>query len=561
MNADVRPTSEAGALVRAAVAAAPSIEEPLTDPRLQMLRGITRQMATAEDFETVLQSIVSALGDREPGILARVFLLMEDHQCVICRPRVEAGKMPPHPGRTLHLVAEGGFRPGDPTVLHRVPIDSKLPVAEIARTRQAFRIDDWHSIEQFANDPRIAPLWNALGVVGVAGYPLEVHGELIGAIGYLARRTITPDEFEVLGIFADQAAMAIKSASLFRELAQAKDRLEIENQYLHDELRGDRAFDNIIGESASLRAVLRKVRQVSEVETTVLLTGETGTGKELIARAIHEVSARKDRALIKINCGAIPQGVIESELFGHEKGAFTGAIQKRIGRFELADKGTLFMDEVGELPLDTQVKLLRVLQEQEFERVGSTRPIRVDVRLISATNRDLDKEVAEGRFRSDLFYRLNVFPIRIPPLRERPGDIPVLVDYFLAQFQRKMGKSLKRVDEKSMEQLQRYPWPGNIRELQNVLERGCVLATGPIVSIGETLRAPPGMTPANGSATVASPLLKLEDSERAHIRRALAAAGGRVHGPSGAAELLGINPSTLRSRMQKLGISTKGSPA
>jgi formate hydrogenlyase transcriptional activator len=560
MNPDLRPTSETGALVRAAVAAAPSIEEPLTDPRLQMLRDVTRQMATAEDFETVLQSIVRALGDREPGILARVFLLMEDQQCAICRPRVAAGQMPAHPGRTLHLVAEGGFRPGDPTVLHRVPLDSKLPVAEIARTRQAFRIDDWHSIEQFANDQRIAPLWNELGVVGVAGYPLEVHGELIGAIGYLARRTMTPDEFDVLGIFADQAAMAIKSASLFRDLAQAKDRLEIENRYLHDELRGDRAFDNIIGESASLRGVLRKVRQVSEVETTVLLTGETGTGKELVARAIHEASARKDRALIKINCGAIPQGVIESELFGHEKGAFTGAIQKRIGRFELADKGSLFMDEVGELPLDTQVKLLRVLQEQEFERVGSTRPIRVDVRLISATNRDLQKEVAEGRFRSDLFYRLNVFPIRIPPLRERPGDIPVLVDHFLAQFQRKMGKSLKGVTPEALDQLQRYAWPGNIRELQNVLERACVLAAGPVVALGETLRSSMP-APAAAGPSAPAPLLTLEESERAHIRRALAAAGGRVHGALGAAELLGINPSTLRSRMQKLGISTKGSPA
>ena len=560
MNTEFRPTSEMGALVRAAVAAAPSIEEPLADPRLEMLRGITRQMATAEDFETVLQSIVSALGDREPGILARVFLLMEDHQCGICRPRVEAGQMPAHPGRALHLVAEGGYRPGDPTVLHRVPLDSKLPVAEIARTRQAFCIDDWHVIEQFATDQRIAPLWNALGVVGVAGYPLEVHGELIGAIGYLARRTITPNEFEVFGIYADQAAMAIKSAYLFRDLARAKDRLEIENEYLQDELRGDRAFDDIIGQSASLRALLRKVRQVSEVETTVLLTGETGTGKELIARGIHEASPRKDRPLIKINCGAIPQGIVESELFGHEKGAFTGAIQKRIGRFELADKGTLFMDEVGELPLDTQVKLLRVLQEQEFERVGSTRPMKVDVRLIAATNRDLDKEVAEGRFRADLFYRLNVFPIRIPPLRERPGDVPVLVEHYLAQFQRKMGKPLTRVDERSLEQLQRYAWPGNIRELQNVLERACVLANGPVVSVGETLRSSLNEAPSGGVPDL-PPLQTLENSERAHIRRALAAAGGHVHGALGAAELLGINPSTLRSRMQKLGISLKTVPS
>ena len=556
MSTEFWPTADTAALIRAAVAAAPSVEEPLADPQLQMLRGITRQMATAEDFETVLQSIVTALVDRGAGILARIFLFMEDHECAICRPRVGAGQMPAYPGRALHLVAEGGVRPSDPTVLHRVPLDSKLPVAEIARTRQAFVIDDWRTIEQLATDQRIAPLWNALGVVGVAGYPLEVHGELIGAIGYLARRTITRDEFEVLGIFADQAAMAIKSAYLFRDLARAKDRLEIENVYLQDERRGDAAFDHIIGQSGSLRAVLRKVRQVSEVETTVLVMGETGTGKELIARAIHEASPRKDRPLIKINCGAIPQGVIESELFGHEKGAFTGAIQKRIGRFELADKGTLFMDEVGELPLDTQVKLLRVLQEQEFERVGSTKPMRVDVRLISATNRDLEQEVSEGRFRSDLFYRLNVFPIRIPPLRERPGDIPVLVEYFLAQFQRKMAKPLKGVTPETLDQLQRYAWPGNIRELQNVLERACVLATGPIISLGETLRS---SVPTSGTAAPSTrqPLLTLEESERAHIRRALAVADGRVHGANGAAEMLGINPSTLRSRMQKLGMTTK----
>jgi len=530
-------------------------------PQLEMLRGITRQMATADDFETVLKSIVSGLVGGGQAVLARIFLLEEDHECAICRRRIDAGQMKATKERCLHLVAEGGGPPGSASLFHRLPLDSKLPVAEIARTRQAFLIDDWRAIDQFRDDERIAPLWNSLGVIGVAGYPLEVHGDLLGAIGYLARRRITPEEYDVLGIFADQAAMAIKSAQLFADIERYKNRLEVENEYLQDEIRAESGFVGIVGESVTLRSVLQKVRQVAGVETTVLLTGETGTGKELIARALHDASARKDRPLIKINCGAIPQGVVESELFGHEKGAFTGAIQKRIGRFELADKGSLFMDEVGELPLDTQVKLLRVLQEQEFERVGSTRPMKVDVRLVAATNRDLEHEVAEGRFRADLFYRLNVFPIRLPPLRERPGDIPVLVDHFLAVFQRKMAKSLRRVDEKSMEQLQRYAWPGNIRELQNVLERACVLANGPVVSIGETLRAAPGMAPGNGSSTAPPPVQKLEDSERAHIRRALAVAGGRVHGPLGAAELLGINPSTLRSRMQKLGISTKGAPA
>jgi transcriptional regulator with GAF, ATPase, and Fis domain len=354
----------------------------------------------------------------------------------------------------------------------------------------------------------------------------------------------------MLGIFADQAAMAIKSAYMFRELQGYRDRLEKENAYLQDEIRVDRGFDHIVGESAALRAVLRKVRQVASVETTVLLTGETGTGKELIARAIHEASPRKDRPMIKVNCGAIPAGVVESELFGHEKGAFTGAIQKRIGRFELADKGTLFMDEVGELTLDTQVKLLRVLQEQEFERVGSTQAMKVDARLIAATNRDLEREVAEQRFRPDLFYRLNVFPIRVPPLRERTSDIPILVQHFLAHFQRKLGKPLKSVSQSSLDQMLKYPWPGNIRELQNVVERACVLARTSEVEL------PDGLRTTSAPAVAHQPsFASLDENERACIRRALAVVKGRIHGPQGAAALLGVNPSTLRSRMQKLGIA------
>jgi formate hydrogenlyase transcriptional activator len=376
----------------------------------------------------------------------------------------------------------------------------------------------------------------------------------------IANRELDEEEIVLLGIFADQAAMAIRSAQLFRQVARYRDQLEIENAYLQEELLEERGFEGIIGESGALQQVRRKVQQVARVETTVLLTGETGTGKELIARAVHEGSPRRERPFIKINCGAIPQGVVESELFGHEKGAFTGALAQRIGRFELAHNGTLFMDEVGELPLDTQVKLLRVLQEQEFERVGSTRPQRVDVRLVAATNRDLTKEVAEQRFRADLFYRLNVFPIRLPPLRERPSDIPRLVEHFLAQFQRKLAKPLKAVTADSMMRLERYSWPGNIRELQNVLERACVLADSPVVEVVDHLEPSNGRGPASTAAPAAhAPLhiVPLEENERLHIRRALSAAEGKVHGPAGAAALLGINPSTLRSRMRKLGITTK----
>jgi len=318
------------------------------------------------------------------------------------------------------------------------------------------------------------------------------------------------------------------------------------------ELPTGRGFEGIVGDSHSLRATLRLVRKVADVETTVLLTGETGTGKELIAQAIHLASARRDRQLVKMNCGAIPQGLVESELFGHERGAFTGALQRRIGRFEMADRGTLFMDELGELPGDTQVKLLRVLQEQEFERVGSTRSMRVDVRLIAATNRDLEAEVAAGRFRRDLFYRLNVFPIRIPPLRERVSDIPLLVKHFLAHFQRKLAKPLQTMSAESMERLQAYAWPGNIRELQNVVERACVMAATPHVEIEDVLGPAPMLVAAERAHT--GSLVSLDENERAHIRRALAATGGRIHGPRGAANILDINPSTLRSRMEKLGI-------
>jgi transcriptional regulator with GAF, ATPase, and Fis domain len=535
----------------------PSESTHLSRPRssasahLETLRAVTRHMATAEDLEIVLRSITAALVERAGAWISRIFLLMRDHECAICRARIAAGEQSASDELALHLAAAAGMEAEARLFFHRIPLDSQLPAASLLRTQNPALIEDWRKAPGLVPDPRIAAVWRDHGIVGMAGYPLTFRGEVLGVIGYFAAHRIDTREFEVLGIFADQAAMAIKNAYLFRDAKRYRDQLAKENAYLQDELRLDQGFEHIVGESPALRMALSKVRQVSSVETTVLLTGETGTGKELVARAIHDGSPRKDRAMIKINCGAIPQGVIESELFGHEKGAFTGAIQKRIGRFELADRGTLFMDEVGELSLDTQVKLLRVLQEREFERVGSTRPLRVDVRLIAATNRDLEREVREGRFRPDLFYRLNVFPIRIPPLRERPGDIPLLVEHFVAHFQRKFAKPLKCVTPSTLEQLQRYSWPGNIRELQNVLERACVLAQGLEVELASPLRRPPtGGGPSAGEA----PIPTLADHERVQIRRALAAAKGRVHGAEGAAVMLGVNASTLRSRMQKLGI-------
>ena len=375
------------------------------------------------------------------------------------------------------------------------------------------------------------------------------------SLGVFNRQRLTTEQFQSLEVFAAQAATAIKTAQLFSEVERLNARLAVENTYLQEEFRSDRGFGGIIGTSGAIREVLRMVRLAGPTDACVLLSGESGTGKELIASAVHDLSPRHDRAMIRVNCGAIPSTLIESEFFGHERGAFTGAVARRIGRFELADRSTLFLDEVGDLPLEAQVKLLRVLQEREFERVGGSRPIRVDVRPIAATNRDLGAAMASNHFRSDLFYRLNVMPIRVPPLRERREDIPLLVAQFLVHCQRKLAKPLEAVSREDMDRLLAYPWPGNIRELQNVIERACILASGPSVRIGEALPSADGPQ-ASGDATEVP---TLERAERDTILRALDATGWRVEGPRGAALLLDINPSTLRSRMKQLGIRKESS--
>ena len=352
-------------------------------------------------------------------------------------------------------------------------------------------------------------------------------------------------------MFAAQAAIAIKNAALLEEAGRHRARLFEEKAYLEEEIQQERGSGEIVGRSGALRAVLRKLDQVASADTTVLLWGETGTGKELLARHVHVRSRRRAAPLIRVNCAAIAPGVVESELFGHERGAFTGALERRVGRFELAHGGTLFLDEVGELPLEVQVKLLRALQEGEVERVGSGEPIRVDVRVVAATNRDLESDVAEGRFRADLFYRLNVFPVRVPPLRERLEDLPLLVDHLLAKFRRKLGKPLRALAPESLERLRRYYWPGNVRELQNVLERASVLAGGDLVEVVDALRT-------DAPAAAATPLRSLEEVEREHILLVLGSTHGVIQGPHGAARILGLHPNTLRSRMERLGILGAG---
>ena len=325
--------------------------------------------------------------------------------------------------------------------------------------------------------------------------------------------------------------------------------------YLREEIRGEHNFAELVGTSSAMRLLLDRVRRVAATDATVLLLGETGTGKELLARAIHDQGARREQPLVKVNCGAISAGLVESELFGHEKGAFTGATERRVGRFELADRGTIFLDEVGELPAETQVKLLRVLQEQEFERVGSSRPQRVDVRILAATNRDLEAAVKEKKFRADLFYRLNVFPVEVPPLRQRAGDVPLLARYFLDKLGKKLGRHFTGLEPESLRRLENYSWPGNLRELQNVLERAAILSNGPTVRVEDTLAATASPEPES------APLATLEEAERNHIQRILTVTRGVIEGPEGAAAILGLRPSTLRSRMQKLGMRRKSENA
>ena len=331
-------------------------------------------------------------------------------------------------------------------------------------------------------------------------------------------------------------------------MEQEKARIEAQNIYLQEEIKGSHNFEELIGGSTSLKKMLKNVGRVAPTDSTVLITGETGTGKELIARAIHNLSPRKDKPLVKVNCAAIPAGLIESELFGHEKGAFTGALTKKMGRFELADKGTIFLDEIGELPLDLQSKLLRVLQEGEFERVGGTQTFKVNVRVIAATNRDLEQQSKTGHYRPDLYYRLNVFPIHLPALREREGDIPMLVQYFVHKFAANSGKKINRIPERMMAALQRYQWPGNIRELEHVIERAVILSEGSELEPIEWLSQPGGKA---GSGKT----LTLEEMERQHIVDVLEHTNWRVSGEKGAAKILGINPTTLEARMKKLGIT------
>jgi transcriptional regulator with GAF, ATPase, and Fis domain len=478
-----------------------------------------------------------------------------------------------HDGHWL-IVGRRDGAPGGFTSLAPVPLDAgeEIPrgiIQYVQRTGEVVCIDDAGSDGRFAADPYILRQQPK----SIVCLPILNQAKLLGIVyleSHLTTHAFTLPRLPLLQVLSLQLAMALENVQLqaalqqeieghkqaeaelqhaFAKVAQLQDQLQAENVYLHDEMARDYAFEEIVGHSSALRHVLHQVERVAVTEATVLILGETGTGKELIARAIHHHSARQDRPLVKINCAALPPTLIESELFGYEKGAFTGALKRKVGRFELADAGTLFLDEIGELPLDLQAKLLRVLQDGAFERLGSVQTTSVDVRVIAATNRPLVQQVAAGLFREDLYYRLNVFPVTLPPLRERREDIPLLVWYFVAKCQAKLGKPIERIPERAMAMLVAYHWPGNIRELANVIERAMILSPDATLVVDEALGFDELLDTSNSSTQL------LEDVERAHILATLDACQGHIKGAGQAAERLGLHPSTLYSRMRKLRIA------
>jgi formate hydrogenlyase transcriptional activator len=429
----------------------------------------------------------------------------------------------------------------------------------VMNSRQPLVLNDLESsATRFNATSRLA----AEGVKSACFLPLITQGRVLGTLNLVNRQKGAFDQqhVDLLQQVASHIAIALDNALTYRKVAELKERLAEEKLYLEEEIRTEYHFEEIIGESAVLKRILKQVESVGPTNATVLVLGETGTGKELIARAIHDLSPRRDRTFVKLNCAAIPTGLLESELFGHEKGAFTGAISQKIGRLELAHEGTLFLDEVGDIPLELQPKLLRALQEKEFERLGSTKTIPVDVRLLAATNRDLTKMVADRQFRSDLYYRLRVFPITVPPLRERAEDIPILVRYFAQKHAERMHRRIEIIPPEAMEALTRWRWPGNVRELENIIERAVILSPGPILRIPLAELAPDESEMGNGDGSGT-----LEDAEREHILHVLRETRGIIGGPNGAAARLGLKRTTLNSKMRKLGITrdeiSKVSPA
>jgi formate hydrogenlyase transcriptional activator len=494
--------------------------------RLQVLLEITNTLVSELDIRDLFPSITACVRRAVPHEYSSLALRVPGTDQL----RIHA----------LVFDGPGGVLPEGATMA--MP---ETPAGEAVETRRPVVLDA-ESLTRFSS-PTLQRLAEA-GLKSICCLPLITRLHVLGTlnVGSTREKAFREADIDFLSQVAGQAAIAIENATAYQEIAQLKDQLAEEKLYLQDEIRTDRNFGEIIGDSPQFRNILAQVETVAPTDASALILGETGTGKELIARAIHDLSGRRERTFVKLNCAAIPTGLLESELFGHEKGAFTGAIMQKAGRFELANKGTLFLDEIGDIPLELQPKLLRALQEHEFERLGGTRTIKVDVRLVAATNRDLAQMINERQFRTDLYYRLNVFPISVPPLRERAADIPKLVRYFTQKFARRMNKHIETISQETMDALIRYPWPGNVRELENLIERAVILTRGTTLHIPlSELRPVPTDTTSS---------LTLEAAERDHIRRVLDQSNGVVGGPNGAAAKLGMKRTTLQSKMKKLGI-------
>jgi formate hydrogenlyase transcriptional activator len=494
-----------------------------------LLLDITNALVRNRELDELFTAISTSLRRIMRHEYAALILLEEDSNFRLCALDFPGGSGLLHPD--LRFAKEGSlagraFKSGNPVLISH--LQAKEYPGEVARMLVA----------EGLKSACCLPLVNRQRTLGV----LTVASCMEGAFSV--------EDTDLLSQIANQVAIAVDNALAFREIAELKEKLAGEKSYLEDEIRTTFHFDEIIGESTGLKTALEQVQTVAPTDAAVLILGETGTGKELIARAIQRHSRRSAHPLIKINCSAIPTGLLESELFGHEKGAFTGAIAQKIGRLELADKGTIFLDEVGDIPLELQPKLLRALQESEFERLGSSRTIKVDVRLVAATNRDLAQMVADNQFRSDLYYRLRVFPILVPPLRERKADVPPLVNYFTRKYAVQMGKKIKRIPQPAMDALCNWHWPGNIRELENFIERAVILSSGPELNVPvEELKEPVKASPEEEGT--------LESTERDYILRILRETGGVISGPQGAAARLGLKRTTLQGKMRKLGIARR----
>ncbi|WP_166831848.1 sigma-54-dependent Fis family transcriptional regulator [Thalassoroseus pseudoceratinae] len=525
-----------------------------TKTDVQEFKQLLLEVAAERSLKDVLQLIVTRVASMEHTALSRIWLIDTDERIETS----ETAKIEP-PTKFLQLLASAGQSINDPNAdwsrlngrFSRFPIGERK-IGVVAQTGDAIVVWDTTKDKKWIADPEWA---ERESIRGVAAQPLVFRGEVIGVFAVFMRTPVNVDELIWHRMLADHAAAAIVNARAFEEIDRLKRHLELENEYLREEVASEGAFGEIIGNSPAIRSTTEQIKVVAKTEANVMITGESGTGKELVAREIHRRSERAKGPMVKVNCAAIPQELFESEFFGHAEGAFTGAIRDRAGRFEAADGGTLFLDEVGEIPLALQSKLLRVLQEGTFERIGEEQTREVNVRIVTATNRDLLKESQEGRFREDLYYRLNVFPIEVAPLRQRKQDIPALAKHFLKASCHRMGRPSLRLTKKVAESLRRYDWPGNIRELQNLIERATITAKGTEIQI----QLPASDAPSVNDMTKEPPGEILTESqlrqlERNNILKALASTQGKVSGPGGAAGLLGIKASTLTSRMKKMNI-------